>query len=172
MRTVVLGEPPPPLADWLERRRALGQDTHDEVWEGEYHVAPAAHRRHADVQFQVAVALNGVARRRGLWPSTEVNIGQADNYRVPDLAFFYERAMAVFLPSAAIVVEVLSPGDESYAKLDFYFSSGVDEVLIADPQRHRMQWFGRGEAGFEPVNRSGLLDLSADELAATIDWPQ
>lgn len=26
MRTVVLGEPPPVVADWLERRRALGQD--------------------------------------------------------------------------------------------------------------------------------------------------
>lgn len=30
-RTVLLGEPPEVLADWLERRRALGQDGYDEV---------------------------------------------------------------------------------------------------------------------------------------------
>lgn len=38
MRIVVV-EPPPDSEAWL-RRRALGQDGFDEVWKGEYHVAP------------------------------------------------------------------------------------------------------------------------------------
>jgi len=40
MRTVLL-EPPAEVRAWLARRRELGQDLYDEVWEGEYHVAPA-----------------------------------------------------------------------------------------------------------------------------------
>ena len=31
------------LEELIARRRALGQDGMDEVWEGEYHVAPHAH---------------------------------------------------------------------------------------------------------------------------------
>lgn len=42
MRSVVLGERPPELEEFLERRRALGQDGYDEVWEGEHHAAPGA----------------------------------------------------------------------------------------------------------------------------------
>ena len=37
MKTVVLGHPSE-LPAWLERRKALGQDRHDEMWEGVYHV--------------------------------------------------------------------------------------------------------------------------------------
>ena len=48
-RTVLLGEPPNVLAEWLERRRALGQDRFDEVWEGDYHVSPEARASHGDV---------------------------------------------------------------------------------------------------------------------------
>lgn len=171
MRTVVLGDPPALLAEWLERRRALGQDLYDEVWEGEYHVAPAAHRRHGDVEAQIGALLHGRARQRKLWPTGPVNIGGPEDYRVPDRAFFREREPGVFLPRAAIVVEVVSPGDESYAKLPFYFACGVDEVLIADPERRVVEWYGRGERGFERVGRSDLLDLDEEGLTAEIDWP-
>jgi hypothetical protein len=47
VRTVVLGPRPPELEAVLERRRALGQDLYDEVWAGEYHMAPAPSHRHA-----------------------------------------------------------------------------------------------------------------------------
>ena len=42
MKTVVLGDPPPVLASLIAERKRLGLDTHDEVWQGEYHMAPAA----------------------------------------------------------------------------------------------------------------------------------
>ena len=41
--TVVLGELPHEVSAWLKQRRALGQDGHDEVWEGKYYVAPTLH---------------------------------------------------------------------------------------------------------------------------------
>ncbi len=121
-RTVVLGEPPPVVAEWLQRRRELGQDGFDEVWDGEYHVAPMAHRQQGDVDDQVAALLRPQARRRGLWPSSPANIGEPQNYRVPDPVCFRDRALELFNPTAAVVVEIVSPGDESYAKFGFYFA--------------------------------------------------
>jgi hypothetical protein len=43
MTTVVLGDRPPELEALVKRRRKLGLDTHDEVWEGDYR--PRAGRR-------------------------------------------------------------------------------------------------------------------------------
>jgi hypothetical protein len=34
------------LKDLIERRRAIGADLYDEIWDGEYHLAPAAHPFH------------------------------------------------------------------------------------------------------------------------------
>ncbi len=42
MTTVLVGGVPPVLEQWLERRRRLGLDRRDEVWEGVLHVAPYA----------------------------------------------------------------------------------------------------------------------------------
>lgn len=145
MRTVVVGEPPPPLAEWLERRRALGQDLFDEVWGGDYHVAPAPHRRHGDVDDQLAALLRPVARERGLWPSGPVNIGAPQDYRVPDRAYFRDRQPAAFQPTAAVVVEIRSPADETDAKMGFYAAREVEGVgssmstVRPDPPRGRRQ---------------------------------
>jgi Uma2 family endonuclease len=170
-RTVVLGDPPAPLAEWLERRRQLGQDLFDEVWDGEYHVAPASHGRHGDVDDQIAVLLRPAARRCGLWPSSAVNIGDLTDYRVPDRAYFAERKPANFHPTAALVVEIVSPGDESYEKFDFYFRHDVAEVLIVDPQRHTVEWYRRGADGFDRTEASELLDITEVTLSQEIDWP-
>jgi Uma2 family endonuclease len=170
--TVLLGEMPDAMTDWLERRRVLGQDGHDEVWEGALHVVPIAHSRHGDVQMQLVELLGPRARRAGLRSVGEVNIGLSKvDFRVPDLTFIRGREHAVYLPTAAIVVEVVSPGDESYAKLGFYFARGVDEVLIVDPLRRTVEWYTRGADAFERTGRSVLLDLDEPTLHGEIDWP-
>jgi Uma2 family endonuclease len=76
----------------------------------------------------------------------------------------------VYLSTAALVVETVSPGDESWAKLEFYSAHDVDEVLIVDPQERRVYWLGLAGDGYEPLERSGLIELGPDELAARIDW--
>jgi hypothetical protein len=45
-------------------------------------------------------------------------------------------------------------------------------VLIVDPEGRTVEWFGRGTDGFVPLPESTLLGLSADDLAASIDWPR
>lgn len=171
VRTVLLGEPPLEVAEWLQRRRALGQDGHDEVWQGEYHVAPMAHSRHGDVEDQLSALLSPRARRAGLWPVGAVNIGVRDNFRVPDRAFLRTRDHAVYLPTAAVVVEVVSPGDESYLKFGFYLDRSVEEVLIVDPQCRTVEWYGRRGGEYTRTGRSALLAVDEQTLHGEIDWP-
>lgn len=112
----------------LERRRALGQDKLDEVWDGVYHMNP-------------------------------------------DGALFRTMPDAVFLPTAALVVEIVSPGDETWNKLDFYAAHEADEFLIVDKQERRVHWLGLTGGTCQPISESGLIELGPDELAARIDWP-
>ncbi len=65
----------------------------------------------------------------------------------------------------------MSPGDESWEKLPFYARQRVDEVLIVDPQERAVHWRALAAGTYEPIERSGLIDVSAAELAARIDWP-
>ncbi len=171
MRTLFVTDPPQPVEDWLARRRALGQDRLDEVWEGEYHVAPWPSGRHAQVDDELGWVLRPLARRAGLRGATACNIGRPGDFRVPDHAWFREGGLDDWNPTAAIVAEVLSPGDESRRKLGFYHRAGVEEVLIVDPDDRTVEWFVRGADGFQPADRSALLGITAADLAGAIDWP-
>lgn len=171
MTTVVVGEPPAELQAWLDRRRELGQDGFDEVWDGVYHVAPLAHGRHGATEYQVAFALRAPARAAGLRGSGPINIGRPGDYRVPDAAYLSTRETALWNPTAAIVVEILSPNDESREKFGFYFAAGVAEMLLVDPLERTVEWFVRGDGGFVPADRSALLDVSTAGLIAEIEWP-
>jgi hypothetical protein len=90
MRTV-LNDPPKPVTDWLERRHALGQDLFDEVWEGSYHVAPAPHPSHGDLDEQLSEILRPHAKAAGLRGSGPLNIGSPDDHRVPGRAYLRDR---------------------------------------------------------------------------------
>ncbi len=170
MRALVLGDHAG-FDAWLERRRELGQDRFDEVWEGEYHVAPGPDGPHGLVDHQLVRRLGPRADVAGLYGCTQLNIGELDDYRVPDGAYLRTRRSETFNPTAAIVIEIVSPGDESRLKFDFYFRHGVEEVLIIDPDPRTVEWFVRGSGGFVPADGSVLLDVTAAELASEIDWP-
>jgi Uma2 family endonuclease len=173
MRTVVLDPSTASFEEMLERRRRSGLDRLDEVWEGVLHMVPAPLGEHADISQQLAVALNGPARAAGLWPTMgEFNLGDSDNdFRVPDGGLHRERLRGVWHHTAALVVEIASPNDESWQKLPFYAAHAVDEVLIVDPRERVVHWLGLREGEYEPIERSALIDLGPDELAARIDWP-
>ncbi|WP_300011194.1 Uma2 family endonuclease [Pseudonocardia sp.] len=171
MTAVFLHDPPEVLQEWLERRRALGQDGFDEVWEGVYHVAPMAHGRQGRTEHALVLALHGRARSAGLVGSGPVTIGRPDDYRVPDAVYLRTRETELWNPTAAIVVEILSPNDESRRKFDFYFRAGVEEMLLVDPLERTVEWYVRGADAFVPAERSALLGVTAAGLAAEIEWP-
>ena len=147
MRTVVHGPLPAELEEYLAKRARLGLDRRDEVWEGEYHMSPAPNRRHADLDAQLGELLGPRARAVGLRPYGNLNIGEKENYRIPDRSFIdpsVERD--IYLPTATVVVEILSQDDDTCKKFPFYATRAVAEILVVDPAERTVQWFVRAEA--------------------------
>jgi Uma2 family endonuclease len=171
MRTVVLGPRPPEFEALLEQRHALGQDLYDEVWEGEYHLAPAPHPFHGYLDGQLAVALHPLARQARLVDTGPFNLGSPDDYRVPDRGLHRGLPTTTFVPTAAIVIEIVSPDDETWDKIDFYAAHSVDELLIVDPRKRSVTWLVLEAGRYAERDSSSLLRVSSDELSGQIDWP-
>jgi Uma2 family endonuclease len=172
MSTLVLGPPPAELEALIELRRKAGADRHDEVWEGVLHMAPAPTHGHGRLQWQLAVVLGPLAAAAGLDATGEVNIGAGKhNYRVPDAALHRPGAGGLWHPTAALVIEILSPYDETPAKLAFYAAHAVDEILILDPATRKVNWLALSEGEYRATGRSRLIELGAAELADRLDWP-
>jgi Uma2 family endonuclease len=173
MSTLVLGTPPPELEALLERRRRAGVDRLDEVWQGIRHMVPAPGYEHARIAQQLAELLGPAARAAGLEPAMhEFNLGESEHdFRVPDGGLHRPGAAGVWLSTAALVVEILSPEDESWQKLPFYAAHHVDEVLIVDPAKRTVTWLALRDGEYQPVQRSGLIALGPAELAVQLTWP-
>jgi Uma2 family endonuclease len=172
MRTVVLGANHPELTEWIARRRAMRQDLHDEVWDGEYHMAPMAHNYHGLLVIELAVVLRQHAGPRGLVVGNAFNLGDdIHNFRVPDLGVHRVLWDKVWVPTAAMVVEVVSPDDESWLKFDHYAAHEVGEVLIADPHERTLDLFVLAGERYARAERSVLLDVSVGELHEAVTWP-
>ncbi|MDQ3611947.1 MAG: Uma2 family endonuclease [Actinomycetota bacterium] len=171
MRTVVLGPPPAELEAFLSRRRELGLDAYDEVWEGVVHVPPMAHAWHGMVQASLLIAVGGLAVRAGLEPCGPFNLGAPDDFRIPDAGVFDAVPQTAFVATALLVVEVISPDDETFEKFDFYTRAGVREVLTADPQERRVRiWRLEAQEPIE-VEECEVLGTTAAELTAAVRWP-
>ena len=172
MKTVVLGPPPAELQALIERRHAQGIDLFDEMWEGSYHVAPAPSAAHAFLDNVLAVLLHPYAQAAGLTGTGPFNLGGPDDYRVPDRGYHRGQPKGTWVPSVAVVVEILSPDDETYEKFGFYAAHGVEEILVADPTARSLTiWRRSSQAPFERSPASAVLGINAAELVADITWP-
>lgn len=172
MRTVVLGPPPAELEQLIARRRALGLDVYDEVWEGSYHMAPEARLGHAYLQDEVARVLRPYADAAGLTPSGPFNLGDAGDFRVPDWGYHRDipAPESVYAETAAVVVEILSPDDETFEKLPFYASRDVDEVMVIDGARRSVVVMARSGNAYAEASRSQMLGCEAESIQAEINW--
>lgn len=170
MRTVVIG-PNADVDEIIARRRAYGQDLYDEVWEGEYHIAPAPSVAHALLQARLLLLLEPFAEAAGLISSAPFNLGTPGDYRVPDGGYHRVEPQGVWHDTAAIVVEIVSPDDETYAKFDFYAAHGVGEIIVADPTEKTVRCFHRTGSAFHEQPESTLLGVGVADLTASIRWP-
>jgi Uma2 family endonuclease len=172
VRTLVLDPSTAGLEPILERRKRAGLDRMDEIWEGVLHMVPAPSHAHGSIEAQLMEQLGPRGRKAGLELIGQSNLGEGEHdFRVPDCSLHRPGAHGVWHATAALVVEVVSPNDESWEKLPFYAEHRVDEVLIVDPQQRSVEWLGLIDGRYEPIARSGLIELGADELAAALDWP-
>src|SRR5947209_9216549 len=156
MPTLIRDPLPVEIQALIERRRRLGQDLFDEVWNGVLHMNPAPSGAHGRIDRQLAVILDAPVRQAALTSTGPFNLGVQDDFRVPDGGLHRDWLDGVWYSTAAVVIEIVSPDDESWDKLPFYAGHCVEEVVIVDPQERRVHWLGlRGER-YEPVERRGL----------------
>lgn len=141
----------------LDERRAKGLDRSDEMWEGELHMVPPPSGEHQAVGAELFLVLGPIAKARGLLPRYDptglFRPGVDDDWRVPDQQYARpELASARGIEGAAsLVVEILSPHDETYRKLDWYASVGVGEVLVIEPLTRRVELFANRDGKMVPV---------------------
>jgi Uma2 family endonuclease len=167
MRTFVYSQ-----AAEIERRRELGIDARDEVWAGVYRMIPPPSLGHQRVGEQLLTLLAAPARAAGLTALIrEFGVGAPGDFRVPDGGLLRDGVEGPWQPTAALVLEILSPHDKTWQKLPFYAAHDVRELLIVDPCKRTVQWLALMDGRYEPIERSDLIDMGADELAELIDWP-
>jgi Uma2 family endonuclease len=147
-------------ADFLERRRRLGHDRHDEVWEGVLHMVPSPTVWHQRIETELLVALNDIATRRGLLALPQIDLhdpvseGYSD-YRQPDIVLVdrVNTSARGIEGAAALAVEIISPHDESRDKVSFYARVGVRELWLVDPRERTIEVF-RGTMPVPAHNRT------------------
>lgn len=181
----------PDIVAW---RKRTGADRWDEMWEGILHMPPAPNRDHQDLEGNLEFYLRMYwARPQRARVYHQINVaapgGWPNNYRIPDLVLLTSERFDIdrneyFEGAPDVVVEIHSPGDESYDKLPFYAELGVPEVWIINrdskaPELYRLQgdgyerqvtgengWLLSSTTGIElRVGRSGKLAirLAGDE---------
>lgn len=136
---LVASEAPPGL---LEERRRRGHDRFDEMWEGVVHMNAVPHRDHQELALELGSWLlrhwSSLPGKK-VYPERNVALpgGWPNDYRIPDLVlttterFVYDKGTHIEGPPL-VCIEIHSPHDESYEKLEFYARLGVPEVWIID----------------------------------------
>ena len=144
------------LAEAIEARHAAGLDRYDEWWEGVYRIVTGPSPEHGRLAAWLARTLWSPSAAVGLHLAAPLNIGtDKAECRVPDIGVHRpdtERTSPAFLVTAVLVVELLSPTEVAGAKLDFYQSHGVEEVLEIDVATGRARLLARPDSTTEPAD--------------------
>jgi Uma2 family endonuclease len=173
MPTLVRHPPPAEFEALLERRRRLGHDRWDEERDGVYYMNPSPTYEHQRLSQQLAEILGPLVRAASLEAVVGgVNVGEKGNFVIPDASLHRPGAGGTYVPTAALAIEILSPGDDTWEKVPFYARRGVEELAIVDPRERRVTWLELGaDDEYREVERSRVIELSAAELADRLDWP-
>jgi Uma2 family endonuclease len=162
-------------ASMLEERRRLGHDRFDEVWDGILHMVPTPGLVHQRAATDLFIAMRTIARRRGMDAFMEFNLldpATADfsNYRVPDVTVAAPAHVSLrgVEGRAELVVEVISPNDESRDKLPFYAEMNVQEVWLLDPKKRTIEVF-RGLSKVAPDPVVGAIHAPSLGLVLSIE---
>jgi Uma2 family endonuclease len=154
----------------IDDRRRLGIDKRDERWAGEWHLVNPPKRWHDLLGIELALVLAPLAKTLGMEAIGGAHgvFGAADDWRVPDQVYARpEDGIDQGYVSAELVVEIRSPGDDSYRKLGFYAARGVGEVLILHEDR-RVELFRLGDDGvLAPVTPADGGAVCCEALGVT-----
>lgn len=159
---------------YLDQRRASGNDRWDEVWDGVYMLMPNPNIEHQEIAGRLMMLVLGpLVESPGLGHVYQgVNVSDrrdewTRNYRCPDVAVYLdgnpaEPIGAYWLGGPDFAVEIVSPDDRSRDKLGFYASVGVRELLLVDRgpwalELHRLEEGRLALVGTSRVGEPGWL---------------
>lgn len=153
----------------IARRRRLGQDKFDEVWNGVYVMAPLANDEHQDVVGGLCTLLtmNVQWERKGLVrPGVNVSNHRDEwkkNFRCPDVAVFLKDTRAIncgtfWFGGPDFAVEVTSPGEKVTKKLSFYAEVGTRELLILGRSPWKLSLYRLNDAELQLDGTSTVSD--------------
>jgi hypothetical protein len=72
---------------------------------------------------------------------------------------------------AAAGGEIVSPGDETFAKLPFYGAQGVVEVIVVLPVEQEVRCYDVTSGVGVQVPVSSVLGVDLQALTRDVDWP-
>jgi Uma2 family endonuclease len=132
-------------------RHRTGADRWDEMWDGVLHMPPMPNHSHQELELSLGAWLKRYwARPRGAKVYPPINLALPgrwpSDYRIPDLVLltpdrFHINRNEYFDGGPTVVVEIRSPGDESYEKLPFYAQLKIPEVWIIDRDVRQVEIF-------------------------------
>ncbi len=166
MKAVILEMP----QEWLDERHRLDLDRKDEMWEGVLHVVPPASSAHNGLGADLMAVFRNPAAGRGMRGFFEPGVFDPgvpgmSSYRVADLGFARPEHVTTrgIEGQAALLVEILSPSDESYEKLPFYRRVGVEELLYVNPNTRVFEVRRPDADGWRLVDadHDGWVDLAS-----------
>jgi len=146
-------------------RQASGADRFDEVWEGVYMMAPLADNEHQDLQGSLAAALkHALGWSSGARVQAGANVSDRDddwtnNYRCPDVVVVLPGGVARdrgthWQGGPDFCVEILSRGDRSRDKFEFYAAAGVCELLLVDRGPWTLELYRLASGQLKPVKKT------------------
>ncbi len=157
----------------LAERVATGADRYDEVWEGTTMMTPMPNDEHQQIVSRLISIFEEVIGWPGLGdirPGVNISDRKDDwkqNYRVPDVAVFLAETAAencggFWYGGPDLVVEIISPGDETRNKLPFYESIRTREVLLIDRDPWQLELYRLRDdalrlAGMSALHQPGTL---------------
>ncbi|MCX7410051.1 MAG: Uma2 family endonuclease [Planctomycetales bacterium] len=153
----------------IHRRRRLGLDRKDEVWNGRYIIMPDPDNVHQEFVAELVFILTLVVKRAGLgnvYPGGNISDREekwTSNYRVPDVTVFLndnpaENRNTHWFGGPDLAIEIVSDNDKSRKKLDFYASVATRELLIVDRAPWQLELFRLIDGELVSVGKSSVAD--------------
>ena len=153
----------------IHRRRRLGLDRKDEVWNGRYIIMPDPDNVHQEFVAELVFILTLVVKRAGLgnvYPGGNISDREekwTSNYRVPDVTVFLndnpaENRNTHWFGGPDLAIEIVSDNDKSRKKLNFYAGVGTRELLIVDRVPWQLELFRLTDGELVSVGKSSVTD--------------
>ena len=165
----------------IKKRQERGLDSFDEVWDGVYVMSPIANDEHQEVVgvfyaiLHIVIAWTGLGKVRPGVNVSNRDEGWTENYRVPEVVVYLPENPALnrnthWVGGPDFGIEVVSEGDRSRQKFDFYAKVGARELLIVDRypwalelyalKRKKMRLVGRSTPEDGKWLQSGVIPLA------------